>query len=91
MHKKESEYAGKTVKLKPDRKHHQGHLTGEFEVEDWWDRFGQGSWMDCDGNPGCIIYSLRAGELHLPIDDEVLYGKNKNGLGDLIHVSEIEN
>ena len=35
MHKKESEYAGKTVKLKPDRKHHQGHLTGEFEVEDW--------------------------------------------------------
>jgi len=90
MHKESSEFAGKTVNLKPDRKHHQGHLTGKFEVEDWWDNISRKSWMDCNGNPGCIIYSLRAGELGLPIDDEVLYGHSDNGLGDLIHVSEIE-
>ena len=90
MHKKSSELAGKTVNLKKDRGHPQGHLTGKFEIEDWWDKISGESWMFSMGNPGCIMYAIRSGVVGLPNDDEVLYGKNENGLGDLIHVSEIE-
>ena len=91
MHKEASEYAGKTVTLKPDRGHLQGHLKGKFHIEDWWDTISGKSWGDCGGNPGCLIYALRAGSIGLPSDDEVLYGKGDNGLSDLIHISEIEN
>jgi len=80
MHKEPHPYAGKTVKLK----------TGEeYRLEDWWDRGGQESWMFCDGNPACLNYALRAGLKHIPLDDEVVYGKI-GPYGHLIHESELD-
>lgn len=62
----------------------------EYQVEDWWDRVGSGSWMFATGNIACMNYAVRSSSLvdNLPIDNEVLYGKI-NGLGYLIHISEI--
>lgn len=63
---------------------------GEFVVEDWWDRVTGGSWMYANGNIAAMKYGVRSGKAHLPIDDEVVYGKvNGNGFGNLVHVSEI--
>ncbi len=91
LHGEASGYAGKTVKIKLEAKHLQVPDFGgsEFRVEDWWDRLRQGSWMFCQGNPACIIYALRIVEEHLPMDDEVLYGKI-GCFGHLVHISEID-
>ena len=59
-----------------------------YVVEDWWDRLAGKSWMVCDGNPACMLYAIRGGFGGLPADNEVVYGKI-NGLGHLIHVSEL--
>lgn len=78
--------AGQTVKLK------QSDPVGEpfkFTIEDWWVRVSGKSWMHCTGNPGCIQYAVRSSVEHLPLDDEVLYGKI-GGLGYLVHVSELD-
>jgi hypothetical protein len=81
IHDAPSTLAGKTVRIKE---------TGDlYKVEDWWDRIAGKSWGDCDGNPACLAYALRAGGLGLPPDDEVLYGKI-GPLGHLIHMTEIE-
>jgi len=65
------------------------HLNGRlYTIEDWWENLGMGYWMDCNGNFACMKYGLRAGVSDLPIDNEVVYGK-VNGLGYLIHVSEL--
>ncbi len=91
LHNEASEYAGKTVKIKPGAEHPQVSDFGgsEFRVEDWWDRLGQGSWMFCQGNPACMIYALRSVQERLPVDDEVLYGKI-GSFGHLVHISEID-
>jgi len=61
-----------------------------FILEDWWDKVSGGiSWMFCDGNFACLNYAIHSATLHTPIDDEVVYGKI-NGLGYIVHVSEIE-
>lgn len=60
-----------------------------FHIEDWWDRVSGGSWQVSIGNPAALQYSLRSVANDLPIDDEVVYGKIE-GLGHLVHVSEIE-
>ncbi|MFH8405495.1 hypothetical protein ACH4FX_12080 [Streptomyces sp. NPDC018019] len=60
-----------------------------FGIEDWWDRVGGESWMFCEGNPACLAYALRGVSCDLPLDDEVLYGKDTGDFGRLIHVSEI--
>jgi hypothetical protein len=92
IHKEASELAGKTVRIKSSVKHFQYPDFGgsDFTVEDYWDRIANKSWMDCDGNPACLVYALRSGFSNIPLDNEVLYGKSKNGLGSLVHVSEIE-
>ncbi len=54
-----------------------------------WDELTGGSWMFADGNPACIIYALRAGVSGLPVDDKVHYVKI-NGLGHLVHETELE-
>lgn len=59
----------------------------EYHVEDFWDRVGGSSWMDVS-NFATLGYAARAFE-SLPLDDEVLYGK-VNGLGYLVHVSEVQ-
>jgi len=93
MHKEQSELANQTVKIKPGVVHPQYTTFAgvDFKVEDWWDRVTGGSWMDAQGNPACLVYAVRTGfSKSVPTDDEVLYGKTPDGLGHLVHVSEIE-
>ncbi len=92
-HDKPSPLAGATVRIKkyvihPD---HQTFGGEDFRVEDWWDRVVGVSWMQANGNLCCMAYALRTGlcEHNIPIDDEVLYGK-VDGLGHLLHVSEVD-
>lgn len=84
-----SKLAGKIVLLKPKASDDQVKDGVEYKVEDWWINVSGGkSWMDCNGNPACMIYGMRSGIAGLPLDDKVLYGKI-NGSGHLIHESEI--
>lgn len=86
-----SKLAGKTVKLKINKEYENAKTGAEYRVEDWWINVSGGqSWMDCNGNPACMIYGMRSGVAGLPIDDKVLYGKI-DGAGYLIHESELEN
>lgn len=72
--------AGKILKVS------KGEYAGKlFKLEDWWQNVSGKSWMYCDGNPACLQYACRS---HLPIDNEVVYGKI-NGFGVLLHVSEL--
>jgi len=93
-HKESSPLAGKTVKIKSDVVHPQVPNFGgsEYRVEDWWDRVAGKSWMDCNGNPACMVFAIRTGfsKNSPPTDDEVLYGKI-GAFGHLVHISEIEN
>ena len=93
MHEESSPLARTTVRIREDVKHPQYPEFGgaEFHVEDWWDRLGGKSWMDCDGNPACLIYAVRSANAdpRLPLDNEVLYGKVGH-FGSLVHVSELE-
>jgi hypothetical protein len=92
IHEQVSEFAGKKVKIKETSKHNQDANFGgsEFFVEDWWDKLSGKTWGSCEGNPACIVYSLRVIDNDLPLDNEVVYGKTPDGLGHLLHVSEIE-
>ena len=92
IHKEQSKLAGKKVKIKESVIHRQFPDFGGSEIciEDWWDRVAGKSWMICDGNPACLIYALRSIDNTIPTDNEVLYGKRKDGFGSLVHVSEIE-
>ena len=92
IHDKPHKLAGKTVKIKLNVEHPQYVIAGkEFRLEDWWDRVHGKSWMDCVGNPACLIYALRTGmsKLDIPTDNEVVYGK-VGMFGHLLHVSELE-
>lgn len=91
MHVEPSPLAGKTIKIKETAQHFQVPEFGgsEYRVEDWWDRVIGKSWMNCDGNPAAMIYGMRSGVQHLPLDDEVLYGKI-GAYGHLVHISEID-
>lgn len=85
--------AGQTVTLRDDFKGTAADPQPgtQFRVEDYWDRITGGSWMDAEGNPAALKYAMRSGlEAHLPLDDEVVYGKDENGYGHLVHVSEIK-
>jgi len=83
--RKESEFASKTVTIKSGTFKNRQYL-----VEDWVENVMGKSWMDCNGNPACLKYAMRAGlNDNLPSDNEVLYGKI-GILGELIHISEIE-
>ena len=83
--------AGKTVRLKKSAKHFQFPDFGgsEFTIEDWVDRVNGGSWMDVN-NIVCFVYVMRAAGNDALFNDEVVYGHRKDGLGSLVHVSEIE-
>lgn len=95
MHADQHPLAHQTVRLRDDiRIEHNlfGDVAGrDFDVEEWWDRVHGKSWQFSDGNPAALIYAMRTGlaEHVVPLDDEVVYGKI-NGLGMLIHVSELE-
>jgi len=91
IHKKCHPKSGDIVKIKEGVEHFQQPNFGgsEFHLEDWHDRLMGKSWMDCDGNPACLIYGMRSATANLPIDNDVVYGK-VNGLGHLVHVSELD-
>ena len=94
MHQDKSALAGKTVRVADWVNHPQfvGFGGAHIEIEDWWDRVSGKSWMDCNGNPACLVCAVRAGFSGKPIptDNEVLYGKTHDGLGHLVHLSEVE-
>jgi len=84
--------AGKTV-LVPS-KNFELEIKGraptlDFVVEDWWDRVSGYSWKRGNGNFACSNYYARQTILHLPYDDEVIYGKI-GAFGYLAHVSELQ-
>jgi hypothetical protein len=81
--------AGKTVRIDLKTEPHQLLVDGcEFEVEDWWENVGGGSWMIAQGNRACLNYAVRAGFSDLPVDDEVVYG-HVGRLGYLVHQTEL--
>lgn len=82
MHNESHPLAGTTVKAVIDGQEY------DYRLEDWWDRLTGGSWINANGNPACLNYAMRSAKAHLPIDNEVVYGKI-GALGHLVHVSEI--
>ncbi len=84
--KAKSELAGKTVTIISGM-----YKDAEYLVEDWVENVMGQSWMNCNGNPACLKYAMRAGAKdNLPLDDDVLYGKI-GCFRELIHISEICN
>lgn len=76
--------SGKSVVVK------RGHFAGRtYHVEDYWDCVAGYSWSKMLSLPSCLNYMIRRMSEYLPGDDEVLYGKI-DGLGHLIHVTELE-
>lgn len=99
IHNEAHPLRGKVVTIKGGQ--FDGH---EYRIEDWWDRLGQGSWGDGQGNPACMEYAFRSGmeagakisakeitpeEAEALSNDEVVYGHLANGLGKLIHVTQL--
>lgn len=92
MHSEQHDLAGKTVKIKENIKHHAfPEFGGEnYTIEDYWDRVGGNSWRDMQyTNFACSDYAKRVKGSHIHNSEEVLYEKI-NGMGHLVHVSEIE-
>jgi len=81
IHQEKSPLTGKNVNLK---------CGTTILIEDWWDRISNKSWMVMNGNPGCIKYGIRVATDNLPLDDEVLYGHTRDGLGNLVHITEVD-
>ena len=94
IHRERSIHANQKVNFHDWVKHpdYENFNDMEFIVEDWWDRLYGASWKFANGNPACLIYALRTGFSQIPIphDDDVLYGHTKDGLGHLVHISEIK-
>jgi hypothetical protein len=88
IHKKPSQLAGKTVRIKQDVFAHGGK---EFVVRDWWDRCSGYRWLITIVNPICAAYALRASfsKNTEMVSDEVLYG-TLGAFPYLFHISEIE-
>lgn len=60
-----------------------------YRVEDWWDRVAGGSWTDtATTSPAAKHYAARRILADLPADNLVVYGK-VDGLGHLVHASEL--
>lgn len=91
IHEQPHPQAGQTVTI--DLKHIHPQLGDmmihEVQLYDWWDRVGEGSWINEQDKPICRVYGVRNSfGLGLPVDDEVIIV----GLGDkllLIHETEI--
>lgn len=81
----------KVVKIKETSTHRQVPNFGgsEIHIEGLWSQIHGTQWYHCESNIACVIYGLRCIENNLPIDDAVYYGKI-NGLGHLVHISELE-
>ena len=91
-----NELKGKTCKVKGNSTYFAkkyGTPNPTIKIEDLQTNVMGKSWMDT-ANPACYLYALRVGTEKLPIDDDVYYGKIQTkigaGLGELVHVSELE-
>jgi hypothetical protein len=90
IHFKKSPLAGKTVKIKPETRHHLHREFGgrPFQVINWWDRTFKFS-------PYAMVQSVYSARLalcnllHIPDDGHVLLGIIDNRF-ELVHISEIE-
>lgn len=85
IHQQPHPLAGQTVKVKLGLR----GAPHDFRVEDWWDRVSGQSWK-CAQVPAAFLYACHAADCGLPLDDEVVYGKAADGLGRLVHVSELD-
>lgn len=83
-----SPYAGQTVRLRADAAELGGH---QAEIVDWYERTADGqAWHDrIDTDPRAQGYAIRRGLGGLVDDDDVLFAR-VDGLGQLVHVTEIE-
>lgn len=91
MHTEPHPMAGQIVQANPVAPLF-GHTTADpfdFYVEDWQDRVYGTSWMNAEGNPAALGYAARSAAAHLPLDNEVVYGRDPRGLAHLLHVSEL--
>ena len=83
--------AGHTVTVNPAARlfGHTDTTPFAYRIDDWNDRIFGRSWGAMEGHPASLAYAMRAADGNLPFDDEVVYGKDNNDCGHLIHVSEI--
>lgn len=92
IHNAPHPFAGQLVRVKTSQPLHgekESDVSVPFRVEDWWDRLGVGSWKVAAHNTACLLYAARSGFTGLPFDDEVVYGHTTNGMGHLVHDTEI--
>lgn len=84
--------AGQTVTITPAAAvfGHADTTPFGLRIEDWNDRSFGRSWMDMERHPASLAYALRATLGHLPLDNEVVYGKDDFGRSHLIHTNEIQ-
>lgn len=81
--------AGKTVTLRADAHEIGGQ---HAEIVDWYDRTGPGiTWQEgyAQHESRATAYAIRAAVAGLPDDDQVLMAR-VDGMGQLIHASEID-
>lgn len=84
-----SPYAGQTVKLKADAAELGGR---DVEVQDWFSRVRGRGWKEAlaGNDPRAVSYNVRRGLGGLPDDDDdVLLGR-VDGMGQIVHLSEVE-
>jgi hypothetical protein len=89
-HDKPHPLAGKLIFLNPVFSDPQADVRpgAVFEVEDWADRVFSADWREVS-NATTYRYAGRVSMGDMPVDDRVLYGRNKAGLTSLIHVKEV--
>lgn len=93
MHTEAHPDAGKTFQVTTaSPMFNQETTTMVYTVEDWWDHLTGNSWrVASSGNPAAINYFRRATRVdNLPLNDEVVYGHSADGLGHLVHVTELK-
>lgn len=82
------------MKIKDNIRHPQFPDFGgkEIKIEGKWEEINGNNWKKSVeiGVPAAIIYYLRVLEFNIPDDDNVYYGHTDDGLGHLVHESELE-
>lgn len=86
------DYSGQSLKIKDgftDPFNGKIPAGTEYLVEGYWDEVTGKSWRVSSENPAALNYLARVSRQHLPIDNDVLYGKI-GPYGFLVHISEVE-
>jgi hypothetical protein len=80
LHEQAHPLAGQTVQLVAQ---------GVCLVVNWWDLLTGRFWLDCIDSPACGEYAMHIRQSGGPIDNEVVYVKDRHGFGRLVHVTEL--